>query len=74
MVFSRFYVGFGAGSVSVISRNRSEDPDPDAYQNETAPKHWFLGTSTLKAEYSNTTSWLETTSIHTNSITSWQKT
>ena len=30
-------VGFGAGFV--IPRNGSEDPDP--YQNETDPKHWY---------------------------------
>ena len=35
LIFSRFLVGFGAGSV--ISRNGSEDPDP--YQNETDPQH-----------------------------------
>ena len=40
LIFSRFQVGFGAGSGSVISRNGSEDPDP--YQNETDPQHWFL--------------------------------
>ena len=39
LIFSRFLVGFGAGSGSVISRNGSEDPDP--YQNETDPQHWM---------------------------------
>ena len=37
LVLSRFQVGFGAGSV--ISRNGYEDPDP--YQNETDPQHWY---------------------------------
>ena len=40
LIFSRFQVGFGAGSV--ISRNGSEDPDPDTYQNETDPKHCLI--------------------------------
>ena len=34
MVFFRFYVGFGSGSV-IHKKNKSDDPDPD----ETNPQH-----------------------------------